>query len=45
MDLTFWMNHMWLDIDLERNIHILYSYKVQPKAIIDLFTDTAAILN
>ena len=21
MDLTFWMNHMWLDIDLERNIH------------------------
>ena len=24
MDLTFWMNHMWLDIDLERNIHTVF---------------------
>ena len=24
MDLTFWMNPMWLDIDLERNIHTVF---------------------
>ena len=24
MDLTFWMNQMWLDIDLERNIHTVF---------------------
>ena len=24
MDLTFWMNHMWLDIDLEKNIHTVF---------------------
>ena len=24
MDLTFWMNHMWLDIVLEKNIHTVF---------------------